>query len=81
MDPTFAGCEEGMITSLDLAAFDAMGWNTRLNVLANIGQVYTSADAYRMSVPEPATWGLLTLGFGALGAAMRSRRRREFALA
>ena len=26
------------------------------------------------AVPEPATWGLMTLGFGALGAAMRRRR-------
>lgn len=25
--------------------------------------------------PEPATWGLMLLGFGGLGAAMRSRRR------
>jgi PEP-CTERM motif len=27
------------------------------------------------SVPEPATWTMLLLGFGALGSAMRSRRR------
>ncbi len=26
-------------------------------------------------VPEPATWGLMILGFGAIGGAMRSRRR------
>lgn len=28
------------------------------------------------SVPEPATWGLMMLGFGAVGGAMRARRRR-----
>ena len=27
------------------------------------------------SVPEPATWAMMMLGFGGLGAAMRSRRR------
>lgn len=27
-------------------------------------------------VPEPATWGLLILGFGATGQALRARRRR-----
>lgn len=27
------------------------------------------------AVPEPTTWGLLVLGFGAIGAGMRSRRR------
>lgn len=26
-------------------------------------------------VPEPATWGMLILGFGVIGSAMRSRRR------
>ncbi|MBS0478213.1 MAG: PEPxxWA-CTERM sorting domain-containing protein [Proteobacteria bacterium] len=27
------------------------------------------------SVPEPATWGMLVLGFGAVGGALRYRRR------
>jgi hypothetical protein len=27
------------------------------------------------AVPEPETWGLITLGFGAMGHAMRSRRK------
>jgi len=30
-------------------------------------------------VPEPATWALMILGFGAVGGAMRSRRRAAFA--
>ncbi|WP_293679236.1 PEPxxWA-CTERM sorting domain-containing protein [uncultured Phenylobacterium sp.] len=28
-----------------------------------------------LAVPEPATWGMLILGFGGVGATMRSRRR------
>lgn len=33
------------------------------------------------SVPEPATWAMLMLGFGALGGMLRSRRRSVFAAA
>ena len=29
-----------------------------------------------LAVPEPATWGLMILGFGAAGAALRTRRRQ-----
>jgi len=32
-------------------------------------------------VPEPATWGLMLLGFGGLGAMLRKRRKPENALA
>ena len=28
------------------------------------------------AVPEPATWGLMLLGFGAMGGMLRTRRRR-----
>lgn len=31
------------------------------------------------SVPEPSTWGMMILGFGTIGRAMRSRRRRSVA--
>lgn len=31
---------------------------------------------FTFAVPEPATWGMMILGFGAIGAAMRMRRRR-----
>ena len=33
------------------------------------------------AVPEPATWAMMILGFGAAGAAMRNNRRRQAALA
>lgn len=29
------------------------------------------------AVPEPATWGMMIIGFGAMGGAMRMRRRRD----
>lgn len=33
------------------------------------------------AVPEPSTWAMLILGFGAVGGAMRQRRRASLALA
>ena len=49
--------------------------NSDITVLANVLKAPPVA-----SVPEPATWGLLTGGFGMIGAAMR-RRKRQFARA
>ena len=34
-----------------------------------------------VGVPEPATWGLMLVGFGGLGAALRSKRRKLAAAA
>jgi hypothetical protein len=33
------------------------------------------------SAPEPATWAMMLIGVGALGASMRTRRRTSAALA
>jgi len=41
------------------------------NSTANIALDTASA------VPEPGTWAMMLLGFGAMGAAMRSRRRQK----
>jgi hypothetical protein len=38
----------------------------------SVGTVYL---AYGASVPEPATWGLVLVGFGCLGASLRTRCR------
>jgi hypothetical protein len=46
------------------------------------GNGYASIDLIPSAVPEPATWGLLTGGFGMIGAAMRrSFGRRKSRLA
>ena len=45
---------------------------TGVNGTSNPGLSNLSFDG---AVPEPATWGLMMVGFGALGAGMRSRRR------
>lgn len=78
LDPTVAFGQQSVVTSLDLAAYDAMGWNIRYDVMRYGGKdfstrVVPNIDAY---VPEPATWAMLVGGFFLLGGAMRSRRGR-----
>lgn len=80
MDPTFAPCEAGAVRALDLAAFDAMGWNVNLDVLGNKDFVYTTTQAFN-AIPEPMVWAQMILGFGLLGGAMRRVRARKVTLA
>ena len=77
MDPTSARGQTQEITALDLAAFDAIGWDVNFDVLKNSGYRYSTADAFRAfaAVPEPATWAMMMLGFGFVGGAMRYRRK------
>ncbi len=39
-----------------------------------------SVTAVNGAVPEPATWAMMLIGFGAIGASMRRRRRADIAL-
>ncbi|WP_242137075.1 MULTISPECIES: NF038122 family metalloprotease [unclassified Sphingomonas] len=74
MDPTFCYSQTGAVTGLDLAAFDAMGWNLSVDALSykttSTAQIYSMFAA---SVPEPATWGMMLVGFGLVGGTMRRR--------
>ncbi len=74
LDPTIARGQQGIITSLDLAAFDAIGWNIAYDVIASRGRQFTTASATFGAVPEPASWGLLVAGFGFVGTILRRRR-------
>lgn len=75
MDPTFGRNQEGIITGLDLAAFDAFGWNLNYDVLADPGRTFNTKDLEVSAVPEPATWAMMIGGFGLVGGAMRRRRK------
>ena len=45
------------------------------------GQIIgTGTSTFTSAVPEPATWAVMLAGFGGVGAAMRSRRRRAAAV-
>ena len=82
MDPTFCFGQTGYITGLDLAAFDAMGYNLSTNALTYANT--STATIYRQfatAVPEPATWGMMILGFGLVGGSLRRRKTKvSFAL-
>jgi hypothetical protein len=61
------GTEGANFVTLD----DPTGWSN--------ATLYTTGDP--PPVPEPATWAMMLLGFGAAGTAMRRSRRRTTALA
>jgi hypothetical protein len=80
LDPTSGRGQMQEVTALDLSAYDAIGWDISFNTLANPGYRLTTASIYNQfanagAVPEPATWGMMILGFGMVGASARYRRR------
>ncbi len=95
MDPTFCRgtSNTAAVTDDDIAAMDALGWNVKIDALTDLNYVMTTAQIYAAmtapptsspptgsgSVPEPASWGLMVLGFGLAGAAARLRRKRALA--
>ncbi len=78
LDPTAVPCEVLIVTSNDLAAFDAIGYNLDFDILQNPGFTFDTAQVFGLAgtaaVPEPATWAMMLAGFGLAGAAMRRRR-------
>ena len=76
-----------MVTAADLALMDAIGWNVNVDVLANGGYKFSTKDVAQAwvaaggavpdPVPEPGSWAMLILGFGAIGSAMRYRTHRR----
>ncbi len=89
MDPTSGSCQMGIVTSNDLAAFDAIGYNPNVDLLSQDGRNYefTTAQMFGLgglaAVPEPAVWAQLILGFGVIGGGLRrvTRRKRAAAIA
>ena len=73
MDPTFCFGQTGYVTGLDLAAFDAIGWN--LTVPASGTYLRSTKEIYAAAVPETGTWAMMIAGFGLVGATMRRRAR------
>lgn len=59
---------------LNLAGYDPTPGTFSLTTQGN-GQVETTFSASTVALPEPATWAMMLLGFGAIGVSMRRRRR------
>jgi PEP-CTERM motif len=78
MDPTFCFGQTGVVTKLDLSAFDAMGWNVKVDALTyantSTASIYRS---YIAAIPEPSTWAMMIIGFGLVGGAMRRQIRTK----
>jgi hypothetical protein len=84
MNPYSCSAQTGDVSNEDIAAFDAMGWNTRVDALANPNYSQSTADIfsqYAGNVPEPSVWAMLILGFGVAGASMRRKNRQQARLA
>ncbi len=75
MNPYVCGGQEGQTTASDLAFFDAIGWNSNVDVLSDPRYAFTTAVMYAAFVPEPATWAMLALGFATCGAMIARRAR------
>ncbi len=73
LNPYICNGQNGIVTGLDLAAYDAIGYSTAQDVTA-YGKS-TARIAFELTnVPEPSSWALLIAGFGVTGAVMRRRR-------
>ena len=61
-----------------LGRYDSSGhWLNDITLTGTVGDVEDLSVNYVqvLGVPEPATWGLMLIGFGGLGAALRSRSK------
>ncbi|MDR6787837.1 hypothetical protein J2Y58_001189 [Sphingomonas sp. BE138] len=77
------GVDLGSRTSFDIAGNDAFVFNANTLYRADLGtgQLTSLGQTNRalfgiaiQAVPEPATWGMMILGFGVVGYSMRRRR-------
>jgi hypothetical protein len=78
LDSNLSPCALGVITSNDLAVFDAIGYNLSFDILSQPGYRFNTSQVFGLAglaaVPEPATWAMMLIGFGFAGSAMRRRR-------
>lgn len=74
MNPYICNGVEDSVKGLDLALFDAIGWNINFDVLSNPDYEFTTSQMRGAFVPEPSTWALMIMGFGMMGGMVRRRR-------
>ena len=60
------------------AAFSITGIDSTFDfVQGSTDPIISVVYGYQVTVPEPATWAIMLVGFGGLGAVMRTQRRRR----
>ena len=73
-NPSFVTANGGTVAGAEAALLSAIGsGRSYLNIHTNVfpgGEI----RGFLVAVPEPATWGMMLLGFGAMGLAFRRRR-------
>ncbi|RAK69146.1 PEP-CTERM sorting domain-containing protein [Phenylobacterium kunshanense] len=76
MNPYLCGGRTAAVTGTDIAMFDAIGWNFVSGLDNGDYRIDTAQirSQFAAQVPEPGTWALMILGFGAAGSAIRRRR-------
>lgn len=74
----FIGSDPLAFTFVSTSLFGMLGLNGSLDLNTQIGGfaqlTYDYTPAATGAVPEPASWAMMMLGFGAIGGAMRRRR-------
>lgn len=81
------GVNLGARTSFDISAKSGIGFvqsgstlytiNLASGALSRIGSTDRPLFGLTAAIPEPSTWAMMMIGFGAVGAAARSSRRRR----
>ncbi|HVF94650.1 MAG TPA: NF038122 family metalloprotease [Sphingomonas sp.] len=80
MSPVACQGEGAAVTALDLASFDAIGWNLSVDALEDPDYAISSADIYRQfasAIPEPATWTSMLVGLLMTGGMLRRKIPRR----
>ena len=65
----------GNATGFFLFDFKQPTWNLTTDIPGFSAYIYYNPNTPPPSVPEPATWAMMLMGFGAAGTAMRRRRK------
>ena len=82
MDPFFAGFLVPYRFRDELVVWSVVGGGTGIQGAGgwyrfhNYGDQFTWAEFTLSAVPEPATWAMMIVGFGAVGSMVRTSRRR-----
>lgn len=60
-----------------LQSIRSIGFSSTGGGFADIRQIRVGPAAVAAAVPEPATWAMMLIGFGGIGASLRRRRARN----